>query len=329
MAWVFTAIATVVEVYGVVAVATVVAEVGVAMTVVGQITDSKELKKIGGILTIAGSVVAGGAGLFGAAAEGGAMAGGEALAEGSLTDAAGTAAADTFAADAANVGANVTADSFSTAGAGALENSAGSLSGAATNAATNAVADAAPSAVSNAATDAAANASTASDAAQGASNASKGNGLISQAGDATQGADAANAVAKPEGLNPQASAPPVDNYMDASKSATGSNIPSIPSSGGQQQQPASTSPADMKGFWDNLPATTKNTLLTMGGQAIGGLFSGWSAEQKLALDRQIQDEKKKQYDQQMSNASAIPTIKFKPIQKLGMINSIAPTNGAA
>jgi hypothetical protein len=56
MAFVVTAVATAIEVGTVAAIATAVSEVGIAMTVVGAVTGSKDLMKIGSVLGIAGGV---------------------------------------------------------------------------------------------------------------------------------------------------------------------------------------------------------------------------------------------------------------------------------
>ena len=51
-------------------------------------------------------------------------------------------------------------------------------------------------------------------------------------------------------------------------------------------------------------------LVQGGGQAVGGIFNGWSAEQKLALQQAQFDLQKQQYGTAITNANAQPKVAF-------------------
>ena len=59
-------------------------------------------------------------------------------------------------------------------------------------------------------------------------------------------------------------------------------------------------------WWGALDDKTKNTVMNMGGQAVGGLFNGWNEEQKRAFERE-------KYNLFNSNANAQPTVSYKQV----------------
>lgn len=86
--------------------------------------------------------------------------------------------------------------------------------------------------------------------------------------------------------------------------ASGVNAPVAP--------PAGTDTNSIKQWWAKQPEGVKNKILQMGGSAVGGLFDGWSAEQKLALQREQQNLEKQKYETAMANGSAQPRVQFQP-----------------
>lgn len=124
MAFIATAVIAVegaIAVTTVASVAAAVGAVGAAMTVVGVVTKSKELTKIGGFLSIAGGVTSlvNGAvtGLAGAAVEGAASGAASGAADALVSDAA-TTAADALGGTAASTGASGIVDAANVAGSG-------------------------------------------------------------------------------------------------------------------------------------------------------------------------------------------------------------------
>lgn len=298
MAWVVSAVAVAVTTLEAAAIATAVMEVGVAMTVVGTVTKSKELTKIGGVLSMAGgigSLAIGAAGAFGgAAASAAGETAGELGTQSLWADAASEATADASANMATQGVESLAADSFA---------------GGAT-------------------------ASSIPDAASGIGAIGDAKGLTTEyvgglpvgdltpvSGDIPAVADAtANQFAAPAGLNPQASAPPVS---DASMSYGGdSAAPSATDATGTIKP---TAGQDFGSWFKGLPKETQDRLTTSavqaGGMAIGGIFNGWTESQKMDLQREIQNQKTSQYNTAMANANAIPTIAFKPVAPRGLISS--------
>lgn len=78
--------------------------------------------------------------------------------------------------------------------------------------------------------------------------------------------------------------------------------------------PPATDTGSIAKWWSSQSETVKNRILQMGGQAVGGMFDGWSSEQKLALQREQQNLEKQRYDQTMANGSAQPKLQFKQYQ---------------
>ena len=75
---------------------------------------------------------------------------------------------------------------------------------------------------------------------------------------------------------------------------------------GAQNAPKDTSSTGIKDWFDKQDARTKTAILQMGGKALEGVYSGWSQEQKSALERE-------RYNLTQSNANAQPTVGFKPV----------------
>lgn len=109
-------------------------------------------------------------------------------------------------------------------------------------------------------------------------------------------------------------APP--NPQQAVDSASQMNL----SAGGGIQAPGDTSSNGIAQWFKNLDQRTQSTVLQAGAGLAGGLFQGWSAEQKLALEREKFNLDQQKYSTAMTNASAQPTIKFAPT---GIINQKA------
>ena len=75
---------------------------------------------------------------------------------------------------------------------------------------------------------------------------------------------------------------------------------------GAQNAPSDTSSTGIKEWFDKQDPRTKTAILQMGGKALEGVYSGWSQEQKSALERE-------RYNLTQSNANAQPMVGFKPV----------------
>ena len=278
MAFVVTAVTA--EVVTIASVATAVAELGMTLSVVGAVTGSKDLTKIGGYLGLAGGVTSLAAGAFdavaGAAADGAA---GEGL------DLAGQQIAD-----ATYTGVNtdpIFSDVADSASSGL--NGVTGLADSSSNAAQSGLGDASLDSIGN-----------------GPSIAAPGQNAGTNAGSVSD-TTATNGPAAPAGANsPDA---PTMKYGDNSITP---GSPSMPQTG-TVQPPADTSPGGIKQWWNQQPDSTKNALLQGGLKAVGGLFQGWSDDQKLALERE-------RFNLQMNNGSSQPSISFQS-KPTGIINS--------
>lgn len=255
-----------------------VANAGVMLSVVGKVTKSKELMKIGSVMAIAGGVTALGAGLVSSAAAGSASAstaGSAGVTEGA---AAGSAAGEAMANQAVDAAADGLAGNVSTFGI--PDPSAGM----------SAIGDGAASAFAPAET---------------ALN-TFGSKLQALPGVATEGAQVVQTA--------QAAAPATTS-LDPSIGATGATGATAPKPGMLESA---------KDWYKNLSAAEKalvsTTVLQAGGSAIGGMFNGWSEEQKLQLQQEVNDENKRRYNTGVANANAVPVIAFKPMTS-GLINS--------
>ncbi len=268
MAWVVTAVAAALEVGATFAViATAVAEVGIAMTVVGTITKSKELVKVGGFLSLAGGVASLGAAAVGAI-------GGEAAAGAAIGGAAGDA----------GIGAGMDAAAAEATNAAV----AGGVDAAAGSAITTPIA--APVSVTNG-----------------------GAGLVGGSADAA--ASTAAPAAADAGLSNVQSGVSTPDFL---KDFTVSADPAGSAADALSTTVSSTKPGlgqSVKDWYNGLSKSEQsrigNTLLQMGGQAVGGLFSGWTADQKLQLEQQAQALNKQKFDTAATNGSAVPSIAFK------------------
>lgn len=277
MSFVVSAVIVAAEVGTVAAIATAVTYVGIAMTVVGTVTKSKELTGIGKVLSIGGGVASLGAAAYGAysAAGSGAVGAAEAGGESLWSDAAKQATADAGANVATDAAEQVTADSF----AGAANTTADTAIG----------------------------------ATQGiGATPTLSNGLTSSldttanlAGDAGQAAGVSTSTAAPAatGIGEDAAAEKwsLANGADAAGSSFGVAKPGL----GQS----------ISDWYSKLSPDNKTrvntTLFQAGGSAVGGLFNGWSASQKLDIEKQAQALAQQKYNDSVKNANAIPTISFK------------------
>jgi len=264
MAFVVSAVTA--EVVTVASVAAAVGELGMTLSVVGAVTGSKDLMKVGGYMSLAGGVTS-----FAA----GALSGGSGLA----VDAAGEGLGGAGGAlgQAGDYGMNAAAESGMADVTPLAENTA--------NTVINGTSDAIPastdaSAVSN---------STAGDAASNA------------------GADSASGAANQNA--------PTMKYGDNSVTP---GAPSIGQFGqaGPVSPPADTSSNGIVDWYKKQPDAVKAAIMKGGLSAVGGLFQGWTEEQKMALDRN----KFALQQQQLSNGSAQPTISFQS-KPTGIINS--------
>lgn len=279
MAFVITAVTA--EVVTFAAVAAAVSELGIAMTVVGAVTGSKELTKWGGILGLAGgigSLAAGAVSAGTSAAEG---------AAGAVADSAPTAM-DTIA---SGLGSN-SIDSIGTAAAdagsastdlslldGASSGASPSLSGADLLSGPHALPGTAPPSTG---------------IIQG-----QANGLAT---DTTTAA-------------PVASPSDTSTAFSAAKDSQAYNS-TLPNGG--VVPPTDTSSSGIVQWFKSLDPKTQSTVLQTGSGMVSGLFNGWSAEQKQALAQNQFNLEQQKYNTTVANANAQPTINFKPV---GIINT--------
>lgn len=240
-----------------IAIATAVAEVGMAMTVVGTVTKSKELVKVGGFLAMAGGV--------------------SSLAAGAFNAATGTAAAEGAGASLA-AGSDAAFDAWA-AEVGAAESGIG----------IEAFGGAAPS-------------------------------WAGSTGAAMEGMGAAQAGQE---MTKIANATPTSPGMDLTSTTTdgvGGQALKFAENAGAIAPPAATDPGSMAQWWKNLPEPRKNAILQMGGKAVGGLFEGWTAEQKMAFERERLNLEQQKYNTGVSNANQQPTT-IKPPSAGGLLNA--------
>lgn len=229
-----------------------VATIGATMSVVGMVTGSKSLMKIGGVMSLVGGV-------------GGLVAGAASAAGGALTAEAGGAAASAVGDVAASAGSEAL-----TASAGALEsglspglieggvqnlggelaaNAAGNMAAPAMNAAQNAVGNVVELGAAPSITPAASEASS---------------GIVSMTG-------------------PQATVTPMDTSIGVRAPADSFGIKNLGAS--------FSSPQPSGGFWDSMStwAERNKTLLNSGMQVVGGALKGANEramwDEKMALDR--------------------------------------------
>lgn len=296
MAVVATAVVSAVELGTFAAIATAVAEVGVAMSVVGAVTGNKNLAKWGGYLGLAGGV-------------------------GSLASSAINAVGAATAADAGS--GWVSAEG----GSGFAD---GLASDAATSSASSSVLDAATKAGSS---------ETMGDPTMSLDSVNTGpvdaNGYTPTAGDNAEQI-AADKIDNPyldQGTDgTPATQNGATNYQDYANGPRDPGAPQTPqqavaatspvnvSPNGAVTPPPDTSSNGLSQWFKSLDKKTQGTVLQTAAGAASGLFQGWTAEQKQALEREKFNLDKEKYSTAITNASAQPSIKFAPI---GIINSPA------
>jgi hypothetical protein len=275
MAWVVTAVVTAAELMTAAAIFTAVAEVGIAMTVVGKITKSKELVKIGGIMSLVGGIGSLATSAYGALSAAGAGEGAVGVAEGAAVGAASDVAGEQFALEA---GMDAAGSGF---GAAAAE-----------GAATTFPVD------------------------------------VPTLGGMMGSAPATPAAAT--GVAPAAAGPIVAAPTPAPAAATAAPAPGVTGaafdagSAGAVTAPADTSAFGIKKWFDGLDKATQGKVISgavqIGGNAIGGLFNGWSEEQKMALEQQRQSLVQKNLETQQANANAQPRVQAY-VKPTGMMTS--------
>jgi len=91
--------------------------------------------------------------------------------------------------------------------------------------------------------------------------------------------------------------------------------------GGTIAPPADTSSGGIQKWWSGLDSRTKMQVLQTGAGVASGLFNGWSAEQRNALERDKLNLQQNQYNKQVSNAAYVPSITYARPQT-GMINTV-------
>ncbi len=90
--------------------------------------------------------------------------------------------------------------------------------------------------------------------------------------------------------------------------------------------PTGTDTNAISQWWSKQPESVKNRILQMGGNFAGSLFDGWSAEQKMALQREQQNLEQRKFDTMMKNGSAQPVVKFQSYKPAGT-GLLASTKG--
>ncbi len=108
--------------------------------------------------------------------------------------------------------------------------------------------------------------------------------------------------------------------MGATQGDVGSQTLKFAEKAGAITPPPATDPGSMKSWWQGLSEARKNTILQMGTQAVGGLFDGWTAEQKLAFERERFNLEQQKYNTGVLNANAQPTI-IRPPASGGLLNA--------
>lgn len=138
---------------------------------------------------------------------------------------------------------------------------------------------------------------------------------IAQSGGLTDAASAVTGVADvaPAAgrgiLNAPLAATPSAEFM-AANPGFAAPINAVPSASMALTPPP---PGGFAGWWKNLSAPMKDRILQMGAQAAGGMFEGWTAEQKLELERERLNLEKQKQDQSQKNASAQPIVRFQNV----------------
>jgi len=82
--------------------------------------------------------------------------------------------------------------------------------------------------------------------------------------------------------------------------------------------PSDISFAGIRDWFNKLDPKTQSTILQSGAGAVGGLFEGWTQDQKLALERERIALDRERQTKGISNSSSQPVINFSPT---GLINA--------
>lgn len=87
----------------------------------------------------------------------------------------------------------------------------------------------------------------------------------------------------------------------------------VAASGVVAPPPPDTSPFGIKSWFAGLSDAQKNNVLTIGGKAAEGLFAGYSADQRNAIERERFNLERERVKTQNTNANAQPVVSFKPV----------------
>lgn len=136
-----------------------------------------------------------------------------------------------------------------------------------------------------------------------ASSTGSSGGLLNPASDANLALSATPQSSVPLSSTPQASMAPGTQDAIGQAAANGSTGASV-------LPPPATDSGSIVSWFSKQPEAIKNRILQMGGQAVGGLFDGWSAEQKAAIERERLNLEKQKFNTQQSNANAQPKVAF-------------------
>ena len=268
-------------------IATAVSEVGIALSVVGAITGNKDLMKIGGFLGLAGGI--------GSLASAGMDA---------LGTSAVSAAVDETGAETARLAAGEATASASESGRSnsASQDAVASSVDGPTNAAL-AADSAAPAMPPPMASPAPVVTAPTVDALPGAPPGS-------YAAPQTPAAQDIGAVDTANGSTGAADPYANETAKLAQQNSIGGGTPGAP--------PAGSTFDSIKNWYNSQKPEVQAAILKGGASAVGGLFQGWTEEQKLALEKNRFALTQQQYNTSVTNANAQPKIAF---QTPGIINT--------
>ncbi len=284
MAVVVTSVSVAIATMEFAAICTAIAEVGIAMSVVGAVTGSKDLSKWGGYLSIAGGVGSLAAGAMGAAGSASAEVAGESLATEGLAEGAVEGALDLTGQDIATTaysGGDMS-PVFSDSAGGALD---GSMSLDSINA--------------------------------GGLDADGITPAVGGGQDQIAAGKIDNPYLDQNGVQPTTGPQPSNDFSDARFNSTNS-VDQNWTGSGSATPPPDTSSSGIADWFKKQPKSVQDAVLQGAAGAAKGVFAGWSEDQKMALEREKFNLDKTKYSTGMTNASAQPAIKFAPV---GIINS--------
>lgn len=252
---------------------TTVAMVGLATTVVGKLTKSKELSQLGAGIGLGAGIASVGQAVFGA----------------------GTAAAGTSAtAGTVEAGSAALENTISSADLAGIDAAAGGIGGGATL----------PDAIS---------VSTSWDMPATAVESFSSAGEIGKSvTDSTGMLGSISGQAAPAAATPAVQTPTTPTAPTAPqvKAPAEAGITSGTSASGPVDPPPGTDSNAIAKWWSQQTDTTKNRILQMGSSAVGGLFDGWTSDQKLALERERQNLEQQRYNTAVANGNAQPVIRY-------------------